>query len=61
MGQFSLHRKLRNGDPMLAYKGPPDPLRQWLSEAALLWSPSSVRQIWSISKVKGLTSEETLL
>ena len=39
------------------------PLRQWPSEAALPWSPASVRRIWSKSKAKakGMTPEETLL
>jgi hypothetical protein len=46
---------------MAAYDGLPAPLRQWLSEAALPWSPASVRRIWSKSKAKGMTPEETLL
>ncbi|MEM9591772.1 MAG: DUF6525 family protein [Pseudomonadota bacterium] len=61
LGQSSLRRKRRSGDPMAAYDGLPAPLRQWLSEAALPWSPASVRRIWSKSKAKGLTPEETLL
>ena len=61
LGQSSLRRKRRGGDPMVAYDGLPAPLRQWLSEAALPWSPASVRRIWSKSKAKGMTPEETLL
>lgn len=61
LGQSSLRRKRRSSDPMLEYDSLPAPLRQWLSEAALPWSPSSVRRIWSKSKAKGLTTEETLL
>ncbi|WP_299847647.1 DUF6525 family protein [uncultured Roseovarius sp.] len=61
LGQSSLRRKRRSADPMAAYDGLPAPLRRWLSEAALPWSPSSARRIWSRSLGKGLTPEETLL
>ena len=46
---------------MATYDGLPTPLRKWLSEAALPWSPASARRIWLKSKAKGLTPEETLL
>lgn len=61
LGESSLRRKRRAGDPMAAFDGLPPPLRQWLSEAALPWSPASVRRIWSKSRAKGLSPEETLL
>ena len=61
LGQSSLRRKRRSGDPMSAFDGLPAPLRQWLSEAALPWSPASARRIWSKFRAKGLTPEETLL
>lgn len=61
LGQSSLRRKRRQGDPMAAYDALPAPFRKWLSEAALPWSPASVRRIWFKSKAKGLTPEETLL
>lgn len=60
LGQSSLRRKRRSGDPMSAYDGLPAPVRLWLSEAALPWSPASVRRLWSKSRAKGLTHEETL-
>ncbi len=60
LGESSLRRKRRSGDPMAAYDRLPDPLRQWLSQAALPWSPASVRRIWSKSRAKGLSPEETL-
>ena len=60
LGQCSLRRKRRAGDPMATFVGLPTPLRQWLSEAALPWSPASVRRIWSKSRAKGLSPEETL-
>ncbi|MEW2918490.1 DUF6525 family protein [Ruegeria sp. ANG10] len=61
LGQCSLRRKRRSSDPMDAFDGLPAPLRQWLSEAALPWSPVSARRIWSKSRAKGLSSEETLM
>lgn len=61
LGQSSLRRKRRSGDPMAAYDGLPTPLRQWMAQAALPWSPTSVRRIWAKSKSKGLSVEETLI
>jgi len=61
LGQSSLRRKRRSSDPMAAFDGLPAPLRQWLSEAALPWSPASARPIWSKSLAKGSTPEEALL
>ncbi|MFK7764006.1 MAG: DUF6525 family protein [Roseobacter sp.] len=61
LGSSSLRRKQRSGDPMAAFDGLPAPVRRWLSEAALPWSPTSVRRIWSKSQARGLSSEETLL
>ena len=58
LGQSSLRRKRRYGDPMPAYDGLPAPLRQWLSAAALPWSPTSARRLWFKLRSKGLTQEE---
>ena len=41
----SLRRKIRQ-HPMDRYDRLPPELRQWLSEAALPWSPCSVRRLW---------------
>ncbi len=61
LGQSSLRRRKRAGDPMAVFDSLPAPLRQWLSEAALPWSPVSARRIWVKALAKGLTPEETLL
>lgn len=45
---------------MAAYDALPPPLRQWLSEAVMPWSPSSARQIWVRSIAKGMTHQEIL-
>ena len=58
LGQSTLRRKRRSGDPMPAYDGLPAPLRQWLSAAALPWSPTSARRLWFKLRSKGLTQEE---
>lgn len=39
----------------------PSPLRQWVAQAALPWSPTSVRRIWTNSRAKGLSVEEALV
>lgn len=60
LGQTSLRRKRRARNPMDAYDGLPAPLRQWLSQAALPWSPESARRIWARSRARGLTPNEAL-
>ncbi len=60
LGQSSLRRKRRSVDPMDAFDGLPAPVRQWVAQAALPWSPTSVRHIWSKSRAKGLSAEEAL-
>ena len=60
LGQTSLRRKRRSRDPMDAFDELPAPLRQWVALAALPWSPTSVRRIWSKSRAKGLSDEEAL-
>ncbi|MEL7214517.1 MAG: DUF6525 family protein [Pseudomonadota bacterium] len=60
LGQICLPRKRRASDPMAAYDRLPAPLRHWLSEAALPWSPVSAKRIWSRSRARGLSEEEAL-
>ncbi|MEM8654260.1 MAG: DUF6525 family protein [Pseudomonadota bacterium] len=61
LGQSSLRRRRRTGDPMAAFDDLPAPLRHWMAQAALPWSPWSVRRIWTRSQAKGLSAEEALL
>ena len=61
LGECSLRRKRRAGDPMDAFDGLPQPVRQWIAQAALPWSPASVRRIWSRSRARGLSDDEALL
>lgn len=60
LGDCSLRRKRRAADPLQVYDGLPAPLRKWLSQAALPWSPSSAKRIWSRALARGLTPEEAL-
>ena len=45
-GATSLRGRRREGDPMAAYDRLPPPLRRWLAEAALPWSPWSAARAW---------------
>ena len=39
-------RRARAGQALEAYDGLPAPLRRWLAQAALPWSPRSARRLW---------------
>ncbi|MEC7762333.1 MAG: DUF6525 family protein [Pseudomonadota bacterium] len=56
----SLRRRRRSGDPMQAYDAPPRPLRAWLAQAALPWSPASCRRIWVKARAEGASADEIL-
>ncbi|WP_299416313.1 DUF6525 family protein [uncultured Sulfitobacter sp.] len=60
LGQTSLRGKRRATDPMQTYDALPAPLRQWLGQAALPWSPASARRLWEKAHSKGACVEETL-
>jgi len=45
---------------MQTYDALPAPLRLWLSQAALPWSPTSARRIWNRAQAKGQSVEEAL-
>lgn len=60
LGETRLRRKRRAADPMQTYDALPTPLRQWLSQAALPWSPASARKIWRRAQAKGLDCDEAL-
>jgi len=61
LGETSLRGKRRNANPMHTYDALPQPLRFWLGQAALPWSPTSARRIWQKAHAKGLSVEDTLL
>lgn len=41
-----LKRRRQQCDPMTAYDRLPQPLRAWLAQAALPWSPRSAHRLW---------------
>ncbi|MBM1689978.1 DUF6525 family protein [Sulfitobacter geojensis] len=60
LGATSLRRKNRNADPMRSYDALPAPLRRWLAQACLPWSPASARRLWNRACAKGLNAEDAL-
>lgn len=60
LGATSLRRKRRRTDPMRTYDTLPEPLRHWLSQAALPWSPASARRLWARALARGLDTHEAL-
>ncbi len=60
LGATSLRRKRRFSDPMRSYDALPAPLRLWLAQAALPWSPASARRIWNRARAQGLGPTDAL-
>tara|TARA_R110000787_G_scaffold22862_1_gene66004 strand:- start:1178 stop:1480 length:303 start_codon:yes stop_codon:yes gene_type:complete len=59
-GATSLRTRRRNEDPMQAYDALPAPVRSWLSQAALPWSPASCRKILRQARLRGEGLEDVL-
>ena len=53
LGQTSLPKRRRARDPMRDYDRLPAPLRHWMAQAALPWSPKSCLKLWTIARAKG--------
>jgi hypothetical protein len=60
LGATTLRRKRRADDPMRSYDALPAPLRRWLSQAALPWSPASARRVWARACARGLGPQDAL-
>ncbi|WP_415405264.1 DUF6525 family protein [Tateyamaria sp. SN3-11] len=45
---------------MRSYDALPAPLRNWLAQATLPWSPASARRVWNRACAKGLSAEDAL-
>jgi len=61
LGSTSLRGKKREHFPMNAYDKLPAPLRGWLCEAVLPWSPKSAKRIWVKALSKGKSAEGALM
>ncbi len=59
-GRTDLKVRRRNEDQMRAYDALPAPVRHWLSQAAMPWSPASCRRILHNAKVRGEDMEQVL-
>ena len=57
-GATSIKRRRRAEDPMRAYDRLPGPLRAWLAQAVLPWSPGSCLRIWRNGVRTGLAPAE---
>ena len=53
LGETRQRRRSRAQDPMRAYDALPAPLRRWMAQAALSWSPASCRRIWTRARQRG--------
>lgn len=53
LGATAQPSRRRSGDPMMAFDALPAPLRQWLAQAALPWSPASCRKLWLRARAGG--------
>ncbi len=60
LGSTSLRGKKRTTNPMHSFDKLPVPLRNWLHEAVLPWSPKSARRIWDKAVSKGKGTEGAL-
>ena len=56
----SLRRTRRTGNPMERFDALPAPLRAWLRQAALPWSPRSCERLWRRALRDGATTEAIL-
>ncbi|MDO6588252.1 DUF6525 family protein [Salipiger sp. 1_MG-2023] len=59
-GATSLRTRRRHEDPMQAFDALPAPVRSWLSQAALPWSPASCRKILRKARARGESLEDVL-
>lgn len=59
-GATPIKVKRRNEDPMHAYDALPAPVRNWLSQAAMPWSPASCRRILRKAKARGEGIDQVL-
>lgn len=50
----------RTTDPMAAFDALPRPLRHWLAQAALPWSPASCRRLWAQAIARGASPADAL-
>lgn len=60
LGATRLRRRRRRDDPMRLFDTLPPELRDWMSTAALPWSPRSCARIWHRARREGLSPAQTI-
>jgi hypothetical protein len=60
LGATTLRCHRRSNDPMQAFDALPMPVRRWLTEASLPWSPASCRRILSRAISNGESIDDVL-
>lgn len=60
LGETPYRLRRRAADPMRTYDALPAPLRAWLSQAVLPWSPASCRRIWLKARAEGANLDSIL-
>ncbi|MEY8828206.1 DUF6525 family protein [Sedimentitalea sp. XS_ASV28] len=55
----TLRRRFRP-DPMRAFDSLPRPLRAWMAQAALPWSPASCHRLWQKARSEGASLDSIL-
>ncbi|WP_097805917.1 DUF6525 family protein [Pelagimonas varians] len=61
LGASSLRRRNRKANPMKTYDSLPKPLRNWMAQAALPWSPASCLRIWRAAFAAGGSEADALV
>lgn len=60
LGAVALRRRRRGGDRMRDFDALPHPLRRWMTQAKLPWSPASCLRIWRATRAQGGGAAEVL-
>jgi len=60
LGQTAQRLRRRSRDPMASFDALPAPLRHWLAQAALPWSPASCLRLWMKALAEGASPQEAL-
>ncbi|MFN3527227.1 MAG: DUF6525 family protein, partial [Paracoccus sp. (in: a-proteobacteria)] len=60
LGQTAQRMRRRSRDPMADFDALPAPLRRWLAQAALPWSPASCLRLWRRACARGLDLPDRL-
>ncbi|WP_298494768.1 DUF6525 family protein [uncultured Maritimibacter sp.] len=60
LGQTNLRRRRSRAHPMQVYDRLPAPVRRWLAQAQMPWSPEACQRIYVRARRKGETIDEVL-